>query len=231
MVAIEVTEEERQLVEKSLTEFALFAGVSATTDISSYPTLRRLQIEHCRWQATKLDAKADCSLAVLCLGIVEEACWELPVAIEGEQGEEAFDALGDVLIFTCGVCTELRLDFATLSRDFDASNIVEVRGLDGIMNLYKAIGKLAHVVVHHRQFRRGYGDIDKTRMDAGVAIASICSAVHWLAFSNDWDASVLFEQVLTGMMAKRDWSKNSINGEESVSGESEETPIVNDSHD
>lgn len=213
MVSIAATDDERNLVALSLVEFASYAGVDSTFDLKSLPTIRRLQVEHCRWQGIKLDPRADCSLSVLSLGIVEEACWELPVAIETENGEEVFDALGDVLIFTCGVCTELRLDFMTLSRNFDADHLTPVDGLDGIMNLFKAIGMLAHVVVHHRQLRRGYESIDQTRLDAGAAIARLCSAVHWLAFSNDWDAATLFQGVIEPMMAKRDWFVNAQTGE------------------
>lgn len=211
MATISITEEERNLVGKARLEFELYAHVDADFDVSSMPALRRLQVEHHRWQAQKLGVRADTSLAVMTLGIVEEACWELPVAVESDASDEVYDTLGDVLVYTCAACTDLRLDFLTLARNFDANNIEQPQGLDGLMNLFKGVGMLAHVVGKNRQLTRGYDDINKVREHGGAAIARICSAIQWLAFSNDWEASVVFEKVLNRVM-KRDWTKNANTG-------------------
>jgi len=212
MATIKINASETELVSKALMEFALYAHVDSSFDVSSFPPLRRLQIEHHRWQSEKLSLNADRSLAVMNLGIVEEACWELPVAVEEDSRDEIFDTLGDILIYTMACCTDLRLDFMTLARDFDAGELQMVQGLEGWMNLYKGIGMLAHVVGKNRQRTRGYDDLEKCRMHGGAAIARICSAVHWLCFSNDWEPSVLLQEVASKVM-QRDWTKNSTSGE------------------
>lgn len=212
MATIQIDADETALANKSLMEFAQYAHVDSRFDVSSFPPLRRLQIEHHRWQSTKLDQRADRSLAVMALGIVEEACWELPVAVEGAISDETFDTLGDILVYTMAVCTDLRLDFMVLARDFDPNGLQQPQGLDGLMNLYKGIGMLAHVVGKNRQHTRGYDNMDKVRVHAGAAVARVCSAVHWLCFSNDWEPSILLQEVLSKVM-QRDWTKNTLSGE------------------
>lgn len=212
MATISINADEQELVNKSLMEFALYAHVDSDFDVSKFPTLRRLQIEHHRWQVNKLGANADRSLAVMALGIVEESCWELPVAVEADARDEVFDTLGDILVYTCAACTDLRLDFMVLTRDFEPDHLAMAQGLEGWMNLYKGIGMLAHVVGKNRQGTRGYDDLNKVRMHAGAAVSRICASVHWLCFSNDWDATVLFEEVLSKVM-QRDWTKNAVSGE------------------
>jgi hypothetical protein len=211
MATIQIKDEEEALVNRALMEFAMYGHIEGDVDVSNFPPLRRMQVEHHRWQANKLGALADTSLAVMSLGIVEEACWELPVAVESDERDEIYDTLGDILIYTLAVCTDLRLDFLVLARDFDPNNIESPQGFDGFMNLFKAIGMLAHVVGKNRQRTRGYDDIDKVRKHAGASVARLCSAVHWLAFNNDWEPSVLMQDVLSRVM-KRDWTKNSLDG-------------------
>ncbi len=212
MATIQISDSESETVGKSLLEFAVYAHVDSTFDASTMPTLRRLQVEHCRWQSTKMDPTSDRSLAVMNLGIVEEACWELPLAVELDSRDEVFDTLGDILVYTMAVCTDLRLDFQVLCRNFEPDHLEQPQGLDGWMNLYKGIGMLAHVVGKNRQRTRGYDDLDKVRMHAGAAVMRICAAVHWLCFSNDWEATVLLQEVLSKVM-QRDWTKNSMSGE------------------
>ncbi len=212
MATIQIEANEQELASKSLMEFALYAHVDINFDVSKFPALRRLQIEHHRWQVNKLDTRADRSLAVMALGIVEEACWELPVAVEADSRDEIFDTLGDILIYTMAVCTDLRLDFMVLARDFDPDQLEQPQGLEGWMNLYKGIGMLAHVVGKNRQGTRGYDDLDKCRIHGGAAVARICKAVHWLCFSNDWEPSVLLQEVASKVM-QRDWTKNAMSGE------------------
>lgn len=213
MATIQITDGERELVGKSLMEFAIYAGIfSSSADLDAFPPLRRLQIEHCAWQAEKLSNTADQSLAVMVLGIIEEACWELPECVEADDRDEVYDTLGDILIYTIAACTDLRLDFMALARDFEPDHLEQPQGLAGWMNLYKSIGMLAHVVGKNRQLTRGYDNMDKVREHAGGAIIRICAAVHWLAFSNDWEPSVLVQDVFS-RVKNRDWTKNKISGD------------------
>lgn len=216
MAIVQITDQEQTISDEALQAFDTYAGIKLEDDISDYPPLRKMQIEHHRWQVTKLSNSADTSLAVMALGVVEEACWEMPMAVEADARDEQYDTLGDILIYTCAACTDLRIDFMVLSKNFDPVHLVQPEGLDGLMNLYKGVGMLAHVVGKTRQLTRGYDrtivGIVKTRIHAGAAIQRICSAVQWMCFANDWDASVLFQEVLTRVM-KRDWTKNAMNGD------------------
>lgn len=215
MATITITMEEAALVGIAQDEFGKYAAVGLEFDVSVLPPLRRMQVEHHRWQVTKLTNKADRSTAVMVLGIVEEACWEMFAAVEADDRDEVYDTLGDILIYTCAVCTDLRLDFMTLAKDFDPGNLEQPAGLDGVLNLFKPIGMLAHVIGKHRQLTRGYDSPTKMRLHGGAAISRICAAVQWLAFSNDWEPSVLFQDVL-GRVMKRDWTKNTLTGDVAV---------------
>jgi NTP pyrophosphatase (non-canonical NTP hydrolase) len=215
MATLQITEEEKQLSQKAYEQFDTYAGVTADADISGMFCLQQLQIEHHRWQAKALPDNADASLTVMTLGIVEEAAWELVEAVERGDRDEQYDTIGDILVYTVAACTNLRLDFATLARYFDPKTLQQPDSGEGLLELFKAVGKLCHVVGKERQKTRGYDEVAKVREHAGAAISRICGAVHWLAFANDWEVALLFEDVLTRVM-KRDWKANKINGDVSA---------------
>lgn len=212
MGTIQTTEAERARVKNANATFDTYAGTGPDEDISMMPVLQTLQVEHTRWQAAQFNGPQP--LIVMVAGISEEACWELPVAVEADNRDEVYDSIGDILIYTCAACTTLRLDFSTIAQDFDPSLIQmpDGDGFAGWMNLFKAVGMASHVVGKEAQKTRGYDDIAKVREDCGVALSRVCAAVHWLAFNNDWDAGVLFQDVLHRVM-KRDWTKNKLTGD------------------
>lgn len=212
MGTIQISDDERTLAQKAYEQFDTYAGVKKEDDLSEMPRLQQLQIQHHRWQARALAENADTSLSTMTLGVVEEACWELIEAVEQGNEEEQVDTIGDILVYTCAACTLLRLDFGTLARQFDPTLIELPENSEGLLRLVKAIGQLAHVVGKTQQKTRGYDEIAKVREHGGAVISRICAAVHWLAFANDWEVSVLFESVLLRVM-QRDWTKNKITGD------------------
>jgi len=215
MGTIQISDIEKKLVQKAYEQFDTYAGVKREDDISKMPLLQRLQIEHHRWQVNAMSEIADTSAAVMALGIVEEACWELVTAVESGDRDEQFDTLGDILVYACAASTQLRLDFGTLAHHFSSIHLIQPETGEGLLELMKAVGMFAHVIGKARQKTRGYDEIAKVREDGGGALSRICSAVHWLAFANDWDVMCLFEDVLTRVM-KRDWKANKINGDVST---------------
>ena len=210
MATVRITPEEATRSRQAYLAFGEYAG-HGEEDLSMFSTLRRLQIEQHRWQEKALSSVADRSTSVMLHGMSEEACWELPQAIEAGDQDEQCDALGDLLIYTCSACTHLRLDFSTLAQDFDVAFVKEPTS-DAFVELMKTIGMFNHVIGKHRQKTRGYDDMDKVREDAGAVIARLCSVVQWMCYANDWDTKVMFEETLNKVM-KRDWTKNALTGE------------------
>lgn len=128
------------------------------------------------------------------LRIVSNACFELLEAVEADARDEMYELLGTILGETCGLCTGLRLDFCEIARGFDSSFLDPPGdGIVGVINLVKAVGALAFAVKVH-------GTTVATAAFIGSALSMICGAIHWLAFANDIDASVLFQDVMQRKM-------------------------------
>lgn len=125
----------------------------------------------------------------IALDITKRACYDLLEAIEADARDEMYETLGTILAHVCSVCTGIKLDFCEVARGFDSQYLDERsgEGITGMLNLFKSVGALASCFQKNEAI---------TIADAGVALFRICAAVHWLAFSNDIDASVMFQDVL-----------------------------------
>lgn len=218
MSTITITEDERQLVADAQTAFSVYAARSGADSLDDLMPLAQLQVRALRWQAQALSTAADSGLQVMALGITEEACWEMVEAVENNAQDEVYDSIGDILVYTCQACTSLRLDFSTIAQSFASRliNASEGEGIPSLMRLFKAVGMFAHVAGKNAQRTRGYDDMAKVRVDGGAALSRVCAAVHWLAFNNDWDAAIVFEEVLTRVM-KRNWNANKLTGQQELS--------------
>lgn len=172
--------------------------------------LRELQYLQHEWQYACLPPTADRSLQTMVLGVTEEVAWELLDSIVRGEERESYDALGDFLVYACSICTLLELDFHTLTEDFDAERIQHVEH-DRLFDLLNNIGQLAHIAGKQAQKTRGYDDIAKVRLDAGCVLYKAFLNVQNLAFAHDWDAGVLFAEVVTEVM-KRNWNTNKVDG-------------------
>lgn len=199
-------------IEITPTEEAVFNAASAGFSLSHAGNrLSELQIDHARWQAEKFADNADLSLSIMALGIVEEANYELVTAVESGSSDNSYDSIGDILIYTCAACTKLKLSFFEISRGFSPAFLECPEG-DPLIALFKAIGSFCRVAGKSKDLTRGFDDFEKVRLYGAATLFRICKVLQWLMFNNDWEGTVLFEEVLTDVM-KRNWRNNAITGQ------------------
>ena len=214
MATIQISDERKALAQKAADMFNTYAGENATAEvverIFASDRIRALQIKHAIWQATAMPVDADTSLSTMVHGLTEEAAWELLEAIEQGAADDQVDSLGDIVVYSCAVCTLLRLDFQTLCNGFDVALLVQPVG-DPTIELMKSLGRLNHIIGKHRQRTRGYDDIEQVRSHVGAVIADIAVLVLWMAYCNDWDLTDIFSKVLTAVM-QRNWVKHKLTG-------------------
>lgn len=210
MGTIQITEEEKQLAHQAYMVFNTYAAMGKSDSLDALGRFQRLQVTHHRWQASSLPDTADTSLSTMVHGMTEEACWELPDAIEAGDEAEQLDAIGDLLVYTCAVCTNLRLDFGTLACDFDFASVMPPTG-EPLVELYKTLGKMNHIIGKTKQKTRGYHEVAQTRLHAAAVISQMCKLVLWMTYAQEWDAAEIFENTLTEVM-RRNWRVNALTG-------------------
>lgn len=221
MAIVTITDQEKTLSLNAYVAFNIYAA-HGDPDVSMFEPMQQLQILQHRWQERALSAVADRSVGVMLHGIVEEGAWELLQAIEDGDVDEQIDAIGDIMIYSCAMCTQLRLDYMTLTNAFEVANIEEPG--DAFLLMVKTFGKLAHVIGKSRQKTRGYTDDGKVREHAGAQLAAIAKCLNWMCFANGWDAYALFDTTLKNVM-QRDWTKNAVTGIEDVTQLELEIPV------
>ena len=163
---------------------------------AGFPEIRCLQIDLMRWERKNFGLAASYTSA---LGIVEEV-GELEDAQDDE--DEWTDAIGDILIYACNLCSKNGLDFDTILEISLEERPWKMRGMLG------KLGLLAHVTLKADQGIRGYDDRDVARRDLGIVLYRVISSVVRYALLCGHDAKEIFVEVSAKVM-KRDWGADS----------------------
>jgi len=150
-------------------------------------------------------------------------------ASKGQVGalEHIFDAIGDILIYSCQLASNLQLDFSTILREGEglkqkaAKNTSEDLAELGwaLLGLTAATGRIQHATLKNKQKLRGYDNELKYKtevLDGMVQIARFCTQISEQL--NEKVFTVFFQ--VSERVMRRDWKKNSLTGGEG-------TPEVN----
>lgn len=197
MIEIKLTaEDQSRVVEAENNYQQLIAEMSklrlANPDISqALDNVRDIQIAQ-----AALRSGFDDQIPTIILGIVEESNTLLPIAIEEGNQAGIESALGGILSDVCVICSRLQFDFLTIANGFNASNLIQPES-DPLIALYKTVGVLACVAMH--AMMENNPTTEKAiiaKIQFGYALSKVCSAVHWLAFTNDMYVEALLSQSL-----------------------------------
>jgi hypothetical protein len=142
----------------------------AAMDVPHLPAdpMSALQVRLHRWQVANFGWQPSWAMV---LGIAEEALDETQ---ESSNVDELIDAIGDALIYTTQLCTDLRLDFGVLLREAKIrSPIIPVPNATGIGVMASAIGKIARAILKSEQGIRGFNDSDRIRAVVADALVGM----------------------------------------------------------
>ncbi len=205
-ISKKATDEELALAVTARDAFDTYGGIDGDPREEGLTELRCLQVDLIRWEVHNFSTQPPWTTT---LGIFEEL-GELVEAIGEAQDEEVIDAIGDFMVYSVNLCTKMRLDFYNIMAHAD--NLLGSRtGMDTLIEIWKNVGKLSHVILKSEQKIRGYEDKAVTRRDACIVIARLVSAVTELAFTNDISTEATLLGVAKEVM-QRDWIKYPLTG-------------------
>jgi hypothetical protein len=192
MTNINFDQPDRQLCDRAREVFAASIKDILYTDydVSDLHPLRAAQVKVARWMRNSDTRTLIKGTSSWWGRLVPEICWTLIVAVEQDDPLRVSETLGSILLQVCAVCTSHRLDFVTIAKDFDPNALEAPQGLEGVLSLVKGVGFLGQAMT----------DAEHKLDQIIIALTAICAATHWLAFSNDWEPSVLFQEVLAAKM-------------------------------
>jgi len=196
MIEIEVTQADQDRVVLASEVFDRWVGA-----IASGMFVPSNQIEAIQVIQRQVRASSDDPTACIVLGIIEEANYELLSAMDTGDISRVDNALAHIMIDLCLVCTNLQLDFWTIASEFNPNAIIMPEGGDGFIALLKVVGLLAHITMKFEIEMDAIYEPKKLmnyKEQFGAVISRICSAVHWLAYSNDRDVVELCRSVFIG---------------------------------
>ncbi len=198
------TAEELQAAESAIAAYSEWRSLEGCPQDAGLSAMACLQVYLMRWERRNFGLQPPWASA---LGIVEEF-GELMDAINEVSTEGAQDAIGDILVFACGLCSKIGIDFGvTLSLAVHwASGQPTILG-----QATSAAGWLAHVTLKTSQKIRGYQDPAAAKRDSAIAIGRVVRAVVCMAAADGFDARETFIEV-AGMVLRRDWVEDSERG-------------------
>lgn len=205
-ISKKATNAELELAVKSQLAYSEWRAIDDDPKEHGFSDLRCLQIELIRWEVHNFGVQKQWTST---LGIFEEL-GELIEAIGEAQDEDVIDAIGDFMVYTVNLCTKVGLDFESIM-DHANSLVGSMSGMDTLMAIWKAVGKLSHIILKAEQKIRGYDDRSVKRRDAAIVLGRLVAAVTELAFAADISAEATLFGVAHEVM-KRDWVKYPLTG-------------------
>lgn len=133
-------------------------------------------------------------------GAVEEI-GELLDAIEYGTKEEVVDAVGDIMVYLCQLCSKSRLDFASIIDSTESDSYLDLDGMYTMM----------HVVLKREQGIRGYDDRDTYDRDIAICVYRIMGHIKHLTSEYSLEYKTVFFNVATEVM-RRNWRENKRDG-------------------
>lgn len=189
------TAEERRVACSSALIYARWRSLEGCPRVAGFDAMTCLQIDLLRWERKNFGLQPSYTSA---LGVIEEV-GELEDAQDDE--DEWADAIGDIMIYACNLCSKNALDFGTMMQvAYDARPAPMV----GILG---KLGKLAHVVLKADQGIRHYADRDVARRDIGIVLYRVVSSVVRYATMCGHDPREIMAEVAREVM-KREWWAN-----------------------
>lgn len=192
MIKFEITQADRDRVAEAEKTFELIAeemiklrAIGAVPNPNAMAS--RIPVRAVQMLQRQSREGFDDQTSVIILSIVEESNTMLPIAVESMDQAGIESALGGILADACLICSNLRLDFWTIAGEFSSDNLIQPDS-DPLIALYKTVGVLASVAMHV-ELERNLDAIGAVayKQKYGFALYKLCTAVHWLAFSNDLD--------------------------------------------
>jgi hypothetical protein len=139
-------------------------------------------------------------LSTFMLQIVNETNRIMPQAAQSDEGVEK--SLGRTLIAVCNLATQLGLCFETIAYNFNPSRLEHVAGFEAIWNVHKAVGLIAYGMEQTRSKPCDGSNGLPYKAIMGVGVARLVTALHFLAFSSDWEVTVLFKETCRAYLHK-----------------------------
>lgn len=219
---------------------ALFTWVQRQSggEVEANP-IADLQHRHAQWAATlnRLDGMANVlgqaeevgELIESLVGKLEEEDsftsekaeqWEKNIS-KGVPGsaDDLLDAVADILVFTTGLCSELRFDFnilltegMALERSLVSRKIQPRAGDDlasigwAVLGLAAAVGRIHHATLKHRQGIRGYDHEPKYWAEVAGCIVHVVRFCTRICDALRLNVVEIYIQTLEKVL-KRNWNK------------------------
>lgn len=183
-----------QMALDAMSEYRSWRSVSDDGELNG---LTKLQYRLMLWERENFGTQ---SAMMSAAGVIEEV-GELLAAISDGDKDGIIDAVGDIMVYLCQLCSKSRLDFASIVSSPESCPNQDTNSMYMMM----------HVVLKREQRIRGYDDRDTYDRDIAICVSGIIGYVKYLTSGYDLQHKKIFFKVATEVMC-RNWRENKHDG-------------------